>query len=87
MGLVLKRVILTQVAFICRLCPHVVVVVRLEHFNDLRGYAVESVMPDRSKVRFQTKRDSGVYAMGGSRFISGTRLLIKSDCACEPVTA
>ena len=45
-------------------------------------------MPDRPKVRFQTKRDTGVYAVRGrSRFASGTRLLIRRDCASEPATA
>ena len=37
-------------------------------------------MPDRFKVRFQIKRDTGVYAM------DGTCLLIRRDCASEPVT-
>ena len=45
-----------------RLCPHVVVVVRLVCVNDPWGYVVEPLMPDRSKVRCQTKRDTGVYA-------------------------
>ena len=40
----------------CRLCPHVVVAIGLERLNDLWGYAVEPLMPDRFKVRFQTKR-------------------------------
>ena len=67
-----------------RLCPHVVVVVGLERVSDLWGYAGRA-MP---KVRDQTKSDMRVYAMrGGSRFTSGTRLLIKRDCASEPETA
>ena len=37
------------------LCFHVVVVVELERFNDIWGYAVEPLMPDQSKVTFQTK--------------------------------
>ena len=38
---------------------------------------VEPLMPDRLIVRFQTKRDTGVYAVrGGSRFTFGTRLLM-----------
>ena len=54
-----------------RLCPHVVVVMGFERFNDLSGYTVEPLMPDRSKVRFQTKGDTGVYAVRGwSRFAS-----------------
>ena len=43
----------------CRLCPHVAVVVGLVCFDDPWGYAVEPLMPDRSKVRFQFKRDTG----------------------------
>ena len=46
----------------CRLFPHVVVI-GLERFS--WGYAVEPLMPDRSKVRRQTKRDTGAYAMRG----------------------
>ena len=65
----------------------VVVVVVLERFSDLWGYAVEPLMPTRSKVRFQTKRGMGVYPVHGrSRFASGTRLLIRRDCTSEPVT-
>ena len=45
-----------------RLCAHVVIVVGLVWVNDPLGYAVEPLMPDRSKVRFQIKRDTGVYA-------------------------
>ena len=38
---------------------------------------VEPFMPDRPKVRFQTKRNTGVYAARGRlRFPSGTRLLL-----------
>ena len=40
----------------CRLCPHVVVAVGLLYFDDSRGYAVDPLMFDRSKVRFKTKR-------------------------------
>ena len=57
--------------------PHVVVVVGLECINDLWGYAVEPLMLDRSKVRFQTKRDTGFYDVRESRFASGTRRLIR----------
>ena len=39
--------------------------VRLVRVSDPWGYAVESLMPDRSKVRRQTKQDTGVYAAGG----------------------
>ena len=71
-----------------RLCLLVVVVVGLVCFDDLWGYVDEPLMPDRSKVRFQTKRDTGVYAVRGwSRLASGTRLFIRRDCASEPVTA
>ena len=70
----------------CRLCPHVVVV-GPERFNDLWSYAVEPLMPDRPKVRFQTKNATGVYAVRGRwKFTSGTRLLIRRDCASELVT-
>ena len=45
-------------------------------------------MPDRPKVRFQTKRATRVYAVRGRwRFAFGTRLLIRRDCASEPATA
>ena len=51
----------------CQLCPQVVDVVELVCFNDLWGtYMVESLIPsDRSKLRFQTKKDTGVYAVRG----------------------
>ena len=69
------------------MCHHVVVVVGLECFNDLWGYAVEPLMSDRSKVRFHTKRDTGVYAVRGwSRFASGTRLFIRRDCVSKHAT-
>ena len=42
----------------CRLCLHVVVVVGLVCFYDPWGYAVEPLMPDRSKLRRQTKRNT-----------------------------
>ena len=70
--------------------PHVrvVVVVGFMCFDDPWDYAVEPLMPDRSKVRFQTKRDTGVYAMRReSWFASGTRLLTRRPCASEPETA
>ena len=50
-----------------RMCPHFVVVVGLERFNELLGYAVEILTPDRSKVRFQTKRDTVVCTVRGDR--------------------
>ena len=54
----------------CQLCP-LVVVVGLECFSDLWGYTVKPLMPDRSKVTFQTNKDTGVYAVCGySRFAS-----------------
>ena len=51
----------------CRLCPHIVVVVGLEH---LWGYAVEPLIPNRTKVKFQAKRDMGftLWAMVEARF-------------------
>ena len=67
--------------------PDVVLVVGLVNADDLWGYAVEPLMPDRPKVTFQTKRDTGVYAVHGwSRFASRTRLLISRACASEPET-
>ena len=51
----------------CRLYPVVVVVVGLVCVNDPWGNAVEPLMPDRSKMRSQTKRDTGVYAARGRR--------------------
>ena len=69
-------------------CVHVVVVVGLVCLNDLWGYTLEPLMPGRSKVRFQTKRDTGVYAVRGwLRFTSRTCLLLRHDCASEPVSA
>ena len=69
----------------CQLCPHVVVVVGLVCVNDPWGYAVEPLMPDRSKMRRQIKRDTGVYAARGRwSFASGTRLVIRRACAIEP---
>ena len=47
------------------MCPHVVVVEELERFSDPWGYVVEPLMPARPKVRDQTKRDTGVYAVRG----------------------
>ena len=41
---------------LCQLCSHAVVVVGFVCFDDPWGYAVGPLMPDRSKVRFQTKR-------------------------------
>ena len=44
-------------------------------------------MPDRSKVIFQTKRDTGVSTVRErSRYASVTRLLIRRDCASEAAT-
>ena len=71
----------------CRLCPHVVGVAGLKRFNDVWGYAVKPLMPDRSKLRFQTKRDTGVYAVRGRSRIASGCLLIGRDCANKPVTA
>ena len=33
----------------CRLCPHVIIVVGLDRFDDVWGYAVVPLMPGRSK--------------------------------------
>ena len=66
---------------LCRLCPHVVVVVGCEHFSDLWGYAVEPLMRDRPKVRFRTKRDTGVNAV--REVASRTRLLIRRGVTPE----
>ena len=61
--------------------------VEVERFSDLRIMQVETLMPDRPKVRFQTKKDTGVYAVRRrSRFASGTRLFIKRGFASEPET-
>ena len=63
----------------------VVIVVGLMCFDDPWGYAVEPLMPDRFQVRFQTKRDTGVYTVRGrSMFAFGTRLLIRYACASAP---
>ena len=53
------------------LCLHVVVVVGLVCVSDLRGYAVERLMPDRLIVRLQTKRDTRVYAVRGRGSVPG----------------
>ena len=67
---------------------HVIIVVGLERFSDFRGSAVEPLMPDRPKVKFQTKRDTAVYAVRRrSRFATKTRLLTRRDCASDPATA
>ena len=77
-----------EVLYACRLCRHIVVVVGLVCVNDPIRYAVELLMPDRSKVRHQTKRDKGVFAAHRrSRFASETRMLIECACASEPETA
>ena len=40
---------------------NVVVVVELQRFNVLWGYAVEPLMSDRCNVRFKIKRDTGGF--------------------------
>ena len=61
--------------------------VGLVRFDNLWGYAVEPLIPDRPKVRFHTKRNTGVYAVGGwSRFAYETRLLIRRACASQSRT-
>ena len=68
--------------------PHFLVVVGFVCFDIAWSYAVEPLMPVRSKVIFQTKRDTGVYAARGRwRFASGMRLFIRRACASEPETA
>ena len=47
--------------------PQVIVVEGLERFNDLWGYVVEPLMPDRYRVRFQVKRDMGFTPCAGGR--------------------
>ena len=80
-----RKSVPTTDMFPCRQCPHVVVVVDLVCVSDPWGYAVEPLMPERSKVRRQTKRDMGVYATRRWwRFASGTRLFIRRACASEP---
>ena len=70
----------------CQQCPHVVVVVGLECFSDLLGYAVEPLVSDCEILK--AKRHTGVYAgRVWSRFASGTRLLIRRACVSEPATA
>ena len=72
----------------CRLYPRVVAEVGPERFDDIWVYAVEPLKLDRPKMKFQTKRDTEVYAVRGwSMFASGTRLFIRLSCASEPVTA
>ena len=44
-------------------------------------YAVAPLMPVRSKVRFQTKRDTEVLRPGRLRFVSETCLLVRRECA------
>ena len=44
---------------------HVVVVLGLVYVNDPWGYTLEPLMPDRSKVIYQTKRETAVHAVGG----------------------
>ena len=65
-----------------------VFVVGLEYYSDLWGYAVEPLMPDRPKMRDQTKKHMGVYAVRATWYFSfGLRLLTTRDCASEPGTA
>ena len=65
---------------------YVPTLVRLERFSDLWGHAVEPLMPDRSKVRDQIKRDTGAYtARSRSRFDSSTRLRLSSFCFEFPI--
>ena len=61
----------------CRLCLHVVAVVRLVCFNDPL-----SLMPDRSKVIFQTKRNTEVFTPCGDCWGSLPGRVLSSD---EPV--
>ena len=64
----LQKIILsTPATYIhpCRLCLHVVIVVGLVCFGDPWGYAVEALIPDRSKVRFHTKCADGRGSLPG----------------------
>ena len=71
-----------------RLFTHVVFVVGFVCFDAPWDYAVEPLMPDKSTVSIQTKRDTGVYAVRGRpRFASGPRLLIRRACASKQATA
>ena len=86
LGKVRIKATLALIKLHSQLCPHVVIVVGLDRFSDPWGYAGRA-MPDRPKVRDQTKRDMGVYAVHGrSRFTSGTRPLIRRDCTSDPAT-
>ena len=73
-----------HVKFPCRLCLHVFALVGLVCINDPWSYALEPLMPDRSKVRCQSKWDTEVYAARGEwRFASGTRQLIRRVCTSD----
>ena len=50
--------------------------------NDPWDYAVEPLMPDRSKVRRQAKREKGVYAARG-RWRSASRTRLLTSCLCK----
>ena len=46
-------------------------------------YAIEPLMPDRLKVKFQTKRNTRVYAVrDSSRFASETPSVLQT-CLCK----
>ena len=63
----------------CQLCPHVVIEVGLVCFNDLWSYAVEPIMPDGSKVRLQTKRDT----RGRTVWVRFRDASVHQTCLCE----
>ena len=70
-----------------RLCPHVVVVLGLSVgrmcFDDTWGYAWRPLMPDGSKVRFQTKRDTRVYVVGGWLRLRFRDTSAHQTCLCK----
>ena len=72
----------------CRLCPYVIVVVGLDRFSDLWGYASRATHARQTQSEIPDQVGQGVYAVHeGSRFTFGTRLLTRCDCASDPVTA
>ena len=71
-----------------RLCPHVVVVVELDRFSDIWGYASRATHACQAQNDIPDQGDTEIYAVHRwSRFISETCLLIRRDCASESRTA
>ena len=69
----------------CRLCQHVVLVVRLVCFDDPWGYPVESLMPGRSKVRRQTKRPA-VYPCARTVEVRFRDASAHQTCLCKRIS-